>query len=64
MPKVPVGEELVITTRVSFDELALRVQALENVISRIPIIGPDYKAELRRAGLERRDLIMKTSVRC
>ena len=55
--QVRVGEELIMRTRPSFDELALRVQVLEAVISRIPIVGQDYKAESGRVRLKKRTLV-------
>jgi len=60
--QVLAGEELVITTRVSFDELAARVQILERVIAGAPLLGLIYSTELKKAGLERRDLITRTVV--
>jgi len=61
-PRVVVGEKLVIRTLPSLEELALRVQILERVISRAPFIGLDYSSELRKAGLQRRDLVGKTVI--
>ncbi len=58
-PGVVVGEELVIRTLPSLEELALRVQILERVIARAPFIGLDYSSEMRKAGLQRRDLVVK-----
>lgn len=55
-PELRVGEEFVIKTVVTFDELAVRVQILEKVIARAPFLGLDYSRELKRAGLERKDL--------
>jgi len=59
-PGVVVGEEMVIRTLPSLEELALRVQILEKVIARAPFIGLDYSSEMRKAGLQRRDLITRT----
>lgn len=56
-PGVAVGEKLVIRKLPSLEELALRVQILERVIARAPFIGLDYSSELKRAGLQRRDLV-------
>jgi len=61
-PGVVVGEELVIVTKPSLESLAVRLQILERVISRAPFIGLDYSSELRKAGLQRRDLVGKTVV--
>ena len=58
-PGVVVGEELVIRTLPSLEELARRVQILERVIARAPFIGLDYSSEMRKAGLQRRDLVVK-----
>lgn len=61
--EVRVGEEFTMRFRPSFDELALRVQVLEAVISKIPIVGQDYKAELGRVGLKRRTLVEDVTYR-
>lgn len=54
-PPVRVGEELEI--RPTLDaELALRVQALERAISRVPFLGQDYANELKRVGLKKSNL--------
>ena len=54
-PPVRVGEEL--ESRLTPQaELALRVQALERAISRVPFLGQDYARELQRVGLEKSDL--------
>ena len=54
-----VGESLVIRTLPSLEEVALRVQVLEKVIARAPFIGLDYANELRKVGLQRKDLVRK-----
>ena len=54
-PPARVDEEFKITLTPQA-ELELRVQALEQVISRIPIVSSDYASELRRAGLKRLNL--------
>ena len=59
---VVVGEELVVRTLPSMEELALRVQILEKVIARAPFIGLDYSSELKKAGLQRRDLVRKETM--
>ena len=59
-PGVVVGEEVVIRTLPSLEELAIRVQILEKVIARAPFLGLDYSSEMRKAGLQRRDLVGKT----
>ena len=59
-PGVVVGEEMIIRTLPSLEELALRVQILEKVIARAPFICFDYSSELRKAGLRREDLVGKT----
>ena len=52
---VEVGEK--IEFRLSpLAQLELRVQDLEQVISRIPIVSSDYAAELKRAGLQKLNL--------
>ena len=61
--EVRVGEELVMRFRPTFDELALRVQVLEAVISKIPIVSSDYQAELRRVGLAKRTLVEDVTYR-
>ncbi len=54
-PGVRVGEEF--EFRLTQDaELALRVQALERAISRVPFLGQDYARELQRAGLKKSNL--------
>lgn len=58
-PGVIVGEQLVITKLPSLEELAIRVQILEKVIARVPFLGLDYSSEMRKAGLQRRDLVVK-----
>ena len=60
--RVVVGEELVIVTKPSLEDIALRVQILEKVIARAPFIGLDYSSELRKAELQRRDLIGRTVI--
>jgi len=51
---VTVGEEF--EFRLSPDaELRLRVQCLERVLSRIPMVGQDYSRELQRVGLKKLD---------
>lgn len=54
-PAVEVGEEF--EFRLTPDAIVqLRLQAIERTLSRIPIVGQDYTAELKRAGLQRLDL--------
>jgi len=54
-PAVRVGEELKFRLTPQA-ELALRVQALERGILRVPFLGQDYARELQRAGLKKSDL--------
>ncbi len=61
-PGLRVGEELVITKLVTHEELAIRVQILEKVIARAPFIGFAYLMELKKAGLERRDLFSEAVI--
>ena len=61
-PGVVVGEELVITTKPSLEEIVLRLQVLERVIARAPFIGLDFSSELKKAGLQRKDLVSREVV--
>ncbi len=60
--EVAAFQELIITKVVSLEELAVRVQILEQVIARAPFLGLDYSRELRRAGLEREELFKRTVI--
>lgn len=54
-PSVPVGEELRMGLTPD-TELLFRIQCLERVLSRIPIVGQDYNRELQRIGLKKLDM--------
>ena len=52
---VPVGERLKMGLTPD-TELRFRIQCIERVISRIPIVGQDYNRELQRTGLKKLDM--------